>query len=203
MATTDARSQPNRQGMIRPITGAPVPIAPRNAIAVMDVRPTLTWFSVPEAERYMVQLRRVAPTETDPRRFEVGSDTTWVYPSTAAPLVPGATYAWTVGPIGAGRPASEQRFTVAGSQTIAGVQSTLLSLMEAGMDPAGDGLFLAALAYRDAGLYYEAQRALEQIEARGDAAGFSYHMLRGEVADAIGDMETAQEAFEMADAAQP
>ncbi len=199
VATTDARSQPNRQGMIRPITGAPVPIAPRNDIAVLDVRPTFTWFSVPEAERYMVQIRRVAPTETDPVRYEADADTTWTYPSTATPLVPGATYAWTVGPIGAGRPASEQRFKVVTAETLAAVQDALESLMESGMDPGGEGLFLAALTYRDAGLFYEAERALEHLEARGDAAGFSYYMLRGEVADAVGDRATAEQAFELAD----
>lgn len=203
VATTDARSQPNRQGMIRPITGAPVPIAPRNEIAVMDVRPSFTWFSVPDAQRYMVQIRRVSPSETAPVRYDAGADTTWSYPSTLPPLVPGATYAWTVGPVGAGRPASEQQFRVIDADGLAGVQSTLQSLMESGIDPGADGLFLAALAYRDAGLHYEALRALDQIEEDGGAQGFAYYMLRGEVLDALGNVAAAERAFSMAGEAQP
>ena len=44
VASTDAAKQPNRQGMIRPVEGAPAPISPRNAISIMDVRPQLMWF---------------------------------------------------------------------------------------------------------------------------------------------------------------
>ncbi len=199
VATTDARTQPNRQGMIRPIAGSPVPIAPRNDIAVLDVRPSFTWFSVPHATGYQVQIRRVAPAESRPERFPAGADTMWTYPASAPPLVPGATYAWTVGPIGAGRPASEQRFKVADASTVAALQATLKVILNGGVDPSGGGLFMAALAYRGAGLFYEADRALDRLQAEGGAAGRPYYMLRGEVYDAMGRETEARQAFEMAE----
>lgn len=200
VATTDARTQPNRQGMIRPIAGSPVPIAPRNDIAVLDVRPTFTWFSVPHATGYQVQVRRVSPAGSAPVRFTAGLDTTWTYPASAPPLLPGATYAWTVGPVGAGRPAAEQRFRVADASTVSSLQGTLEGLMNSGVDPSGDGLFLAALAYRDAGLFYEAERALDRLDAGDGAAGRAYYMLRGEVYDALGRASAARRAFDMAGA---
>jgi len=199
VATTDARTQPNRQGMIRPIAGAPVPIAPRNEIAVLDVRPNFTWFSVPDASGYMVQIRRVAPTETEPQRYQTGMDTTWTYPSSAPPLVPGATYAWTVGPIGAGRPATEQQFKVVDADALASLQNTLNTMMSGGLDPSSDGLFMAALAYRDAGLFYEADHALDRLQEEGSATGHAYYMLRGEVYDALGRRADAEQAFNAAD----
>ena len=203
VATTDARTQPNRQGMIRPIAGAPVPIAPGNKIKIVKVlsgRPTFTWFSVDGMDRYMVQIRRDGDNAGAPRRFEAGSDTVWTLPLSEAPLIPGATYMWTVGGPGAGRVAEEQRFTVASADDIALIQQTLNGLVEAGIDPAEDGLFLGALAYRDAGLYYEAQRALDRIEADGNGQGRAFFMLRGEVYDALGLLDQAERAFNMADA---
>lgn len=200
VATTDARTQPNRQGMIRPIAGAPVPIAPRNQIKVLDVRPTFTWFRVDGTAEYMVQLQRVGPDSPAPVRFRVGSDTTWTLPRSEPPLVPGATYVWTVGsPVG--RVAEPRRFVVASSDDIAAIQETMNGLIEAGIDPATDGLFLTALAYRDAGLYYEAQRAIADIEENGNGVGRAFFMLKGEVLDALGMVDAAAAAFQMAEEA--
>lgn len=201
VATTDARTQPNRQGMIRPIAGAPVPVAPRNRIKVLSARPTFTWYSVPHASGYMIQLQREGPDSPRPVRYDVGEDTTWTVPLTDAPLIPGATYTWTVGGQGIGRVAEPKKFTVASAADMAAVEATLNGLIEAGIDPAEDGLFLTALAYRDAGLYYEARRAIRRIEEQGNGSGRSFFMLKGDVLDALGEIGAAEEAFRIAEGA--
>jgi hypothetical protein len=199
VATTNARTQPNRQGMIRPIQGEPAPISPRNGVKVGDLHPTFTWFRLSDAPAYIVQVRRVDPLPGKPERFQVGSDTSWVYPASATPLIPGATYEWTVAGSNGGRPANVQRFRVMGSEDYARVAETLKELVTAGVDPLGDGLFLSALAYRDAGLMYDAGRLLDRLEANG-ARGRAYYLLRGEVFDALGDLDAAAKAFSAADA---
>lgn len=201
VATTDARTQPNRQGMIRPIAGAPAPIAPRNEIKVLSVRPTFTWFSVPAASQYMIQIQRQGPDSPPPVRFSVGTDTTWTVPATEAPLIPGATYSWTVGGEGVGRVARTEKFTVASGADVAAVQDVLGGLIDAGIDPSEDGLFLTALAYRDAGFHYEAKRAIARIEEQGNGTGRAFFMLKGDVLDALGDVEAAAEAFQVAERA--
>jgi|GEM_PF-896306 len=198
LATTSARSQPNRQGMIRPIAGEPVPVAPRNGVKVIDLRPTFTWFSIPGASGYTVQVRRVEPAGGKPERFDAGNDTSWTYPLSAAPLMPGATYEWTVGAAG-GRIAQMQRFRVISADDFSQLAAALRDLTAAGVDPQSDGLFLTALTYRDAGLFYEAERALQQLAGNG-AAGRTFHLLRGEVLDAIGYVDAAAEHFAAADA---
>ncbi|MFO7894523.1 MAG: hypothetical protein R6U63_12380 [Longimicrobiales bacterium] len=198
VASTDARTQPNRQGMIRPIAGAPVPIAPRNRIKVLDVRPTFTWFSVDGTSEYMIQLQRQGADSPAPVRFQVGEDTTWTLPLTEPPLVPGATYVWTVGSP-AGRVAEPKRFTVASAEDIAAVQEAMTNLIGAGIDPATDGLFLTALAYRDAGLFYEAHRAIAEIEENGNGTGRAFFMLKGEVLDTLGMVDAAARAFDRAE----
>jgi hypothetical protein len=79
------------------------------------------------------------------------------------------------------------------------VATTLRELSTAGIDPATDGLFVLALAYRDAGLYYEAARAIEGLKATGAGKGRTYFFLRGEVLDAIGDVDGASRSFAAAD----
>ncbi|HET6762881.1 MAG TPA: hypothetical protein VFH27_04390, partial [Longimicrobiaceae bacterium] len=96
VASTDARTQPNRQGMIRPISGAAVPISPRNEIRVRGGRPTFTWFAVPEVRDYEIQLRRVDGTPGPVVRYPVGADTTWTVPASSPALEPGGTYEWSV-----------------------------------------------------------------------------------------------------------
>lgn len=198
VATTDARTQPNRQGMIRPIAGAPAPIAPRNRIKVLSVRPTFTWFSASPGSGYVLQLQRQGSNAPRPVRYQVGMDTTWTLPDTEAPLLPGASYTWTVGGDGAGRVAQTQHFAVASADDIAALQAALDELVEAGIEPADEGLFLAALAYRDGGFHYEAARAIRRIEEQGNGSGRAFFMLKGEVLDALGDVEAAEEAFRAA-----
>lgn len=210
VATTDARTQVNRQGMIRPIAGAPQPVAPRNAITLLEARPTLHWFGVPEAEEYMVQLRRVddaceaepehRPQECRITRFNTGPDTAWTPPADYG-LSPGATFEWTVGAMPGGRVAPDaQRFRLADSSDYELASGALRAIEGLGLDPAVDGLFLAALAFRDAGFYYEVERALRQMEAMDRGSGRYYFMLLGEVLDALGDLDAAASAFARADA---
>lgn len=199
VATTNARTQPNRQGMIRPVPGEPIPIMPRNGVKLLDVRPTLTWFKVPDATGYVIQIRRLAPVAGRPERFNIGKDTAWTYPASAAPLMPGAEYEWTVG-IAGGRIASTSgRFKIVTGEEFLQIATTLRELNTAAIDPATDGLFVLALAYRDAGLYYEAARAIDGLKAAGAGKGRTYFFLRGEVLDAIGDVDGASRAFAAAD----
>jgi hypothetical protein len=198
VATTNARMQPNRQGMIRPIQGEATPISPRNGVKVGDLHPAFTWFRLPDARSYMLQVRRLEPMPARPERFDVGSDTTWMYPPSATPLIPGALYEWTVASAN-GRPAAVQRFRVIGTDDFARIAGTMNELVTSGIDPLGDGLFLTALAYRDAGLMYEASNLLDRLGKTG-ANGRAYHLLRGEVMDALGDLDSAAASFAAADA---
>lgn len=199
VAATSAKTDPNRQGMIRPIPGAPVPVAPRNGLAVLDSRPTFVWFSVPGTTSYMVQLRAQGQR---PVRYEVGADTTWTLPVDAPGLTPGVEYQWTVGAAGASaRVAEPQRFRVA-SDSIAGAVTEYLSELEAlSLDPNGDGAFLAAVIYHGSGLVYEADRLLARLQATGSGEGRTFHLLRGEVYDALGRLDEAAREFALADAA--
>lgn len=200
VATTDARRQPNRQGMIRPIAGEPVPILPRNGVRVLDVRPTFVWFAVPDARDYMVQVRRLDIEGARPIRYPAGRDTLWSYPHDAPPLVPGGSYEWTVAAMPGGRPAGTQQFTVADVEAFSRVAALHAALGSAGIDVTTDGAFVAALAYRDAGMAYEAARLLDGLEKSGSASGRAYHLLRADVLDRLGDLEGAARAFAAADA---
>jgi hypothetical protein len=199
VATTDASRQPNRQGMIRPIPGEAVPIAPRNDIVVLDVRPTFSWFARPGAPSYIVQLRRTDVPGARPVRFDAGPDTVWRYPADEPALLPGAAYQWTVAAGLNARPAAEAGFRIAGSAEFERLAELFTELGTAGIDPAGDGLFVTALWYSAAGLVYEADHALRRLDAQG-AGGRTFHLLRGEVYDRMGDLESASRAFRAADA---
>jgi hypothetical protein len=199
VASTDAARQPNRQGMIRPVEGSPGAIAPRNEIVILDVRPTLVWFKLPAASDYMVQLQRTDIPGMKPVRFPAGTDATWTYPTSAPPLVPGGTYEWTVAAKG-GRVAKTEKFRVITGDQFSRIAALMEDLQTAGIDPWTDGLFILSLAYRDAGLMYEANSALARMAASGDGSGKVYHLLRGEVLDALGDLEGASREFKAADA---
>lgn len=199
-SSTAAREQPNRQGMIRPIPGTAVPVAPRNGIAVLDPRPTFQWFAVPGATGYRIQIQRASGGT--PMRYTTGTDTAWTLPAHAPPLVPGEIYRWTVAAEPAGRVAQPQTFHVIDAAGYTALAEALAAMTEAGFDPAGDGLFLAALAYRDAGLYYEAERALELVEQSGAPLGRDVYLLHGEVYDALGNLDAARAAFDKAAARQ-
>jgi hypothetical protein len=197
VATTDAARQPNRQGMIRPVPGQAAPIAPRNDVAVLDVRPTFMWFAVPEATSYTVQLQRTDLTGARPMRWDVDPDTTWSYPSEEPALVPGASYRWTVA--AGGRAAASESFRVISSAEFEQLSTAFAELTASGVDPASDGLFVAALRYRDAGLFYEAERALARLAGNGSGSGRAFHLLRGEVFDRLGALEAASASFQAAD----
>jgi hypothetical protein len=197
VATTDAARQPNRQGMIRPIPGQAAGIAPRNGIAVLDARPTFHWFSVEGGPSYTVQVQRMDVPGIAPARFEAGRDTVWSYPASAPPLVPGASYRWSIA--ANGRVGMPQEFRVVSGADYAALAEALADLTAAGSDPGGDGLFVVALRFRDAGLFYEAERALRAMHGNGSGSGRAFHLLRGEVLDRIGDLEGASASFQAAD----
>lgn len=210
VATTDARAHPNRQGMIRPIAGSAVPISPRNQIKVLAVRPTLVWFRIPEAPAYVVQLRRVDAACTSaaadarlayckPVRFQAGTDTSFTVPATEAALARGGAYEWAVAPTTGGRVSEAQRFKIAADRENSAINAQLKEITAAGINPATDGLFLSALAYRGAGLFYDAKHALDKLPAAA-ANGKAYHQLKGEVMDALGDLDGAAREFSQADA---
>ena len=198
VATTNARTQPNRQGMIRPIAGEPMLIAPRNLVKVADLHPTFVWGKLDDAAGYTVQIRRLEPFPGKPERFQAGNMTSWTYPADATPLIPGGVYEWTVAS-NSGRPATVQRFRVVTAEDFSRIASTLTELTAAGIDPLSDGLFLTALAYRDAGLMYDAKGLLERLEKSGAPRGREFYLLRGEVLDAVGDLDGAAKAFASAD----
>ena len=66
-----------------------------------------------------------------------------------------------------------------------------------GLDPAGDGRLLAAVVFTDLGLYYDAARALTEMEESGERLGADLLLLKGAV---LGRLEEAREAFDLADA---
>jgi hypothetical protein len=197
VATTDAARQPNRQGMIRPVPGQAIGIAPRNEIAVLDVRPHFTWYSVDGATSYAVQIQRTDVTGARPIRFEAGADTTWSYPAGAPALTPGGSYRWSVA--ANNRIAEPQSFRVIAGGDYARLAEGLAEIAAAGADPMAEALFVAALQFRDAGLFYEADRALSRLSENGSGSGRAFYLLRGEVYDRMGALESASAAFQAAD----
>ena len=195
-ATSDARSQPNRQGMIRPVPGAPEIISPRNLIKVLGPRPTFSWHPAEAIAAYIVQIRSEG---SPPVRYEVGSVTSWTLPASEPGLTPGVVYWWTVGPTGRGRPSREMKFQVLSNEEHDAVNEQLGILVGAGLDPAGDGAFLATVVYREAGLLYDAAGSLEFLEGAGTPLSADAYLLKAEILDALGDLEAAQEAFDQAD----
>ena len=195
-ADSDARAQPNRQGMIRPLPGQAVPVAPRNDLAVAEVRPTLTWFSVSDSPGYRIHLWEA---DGSMRTFETGLDTVWTLPEEEGGLTPGAAYEWTAAPLESGRLAERHAFRVLDEEGTGALEGELERLVSSGLDPEGDGLFLAAVLYRDYGLFYDALAALEELEATGSEMSRDALLLKGEVLDALGRLDEAEHAFDRAD----
>jgi hypothetical protein len=195
-ATSNARSQPNRQGMIRPIPGEPVLVAPRNAIKVSSVRPTFSWMPVEGATGYTLQLRTAG---SPPRRFQLGNVTEWTLPAAEAALEPGKQYMWTIAPA-SGRPTREVTFTVIGDDVRQELAAGLKAISGMGLDPKAEGQLLAAVVFADLGLYYDAADALGRMEKSGDALSPDVYLLKGEVLDALGHLDEARAAFDRADA---
>ncbi len=194
-ASGDARSAGGRQGMIRPIPGEPVLVAPRNGLTLTAARPTFRWMEVEGAPGYTIQIRNVDGGR--PVRFETGDETEWTLPHDADALEPGATYAWTVAPV-RGRPTREQRFTVLGADAADELRATLHEVEALGLDPEGDGAFLTALVYRDLELPYEARTALARAE-EGGSMGAEAWLLKGDILNLLGHAEEARAAFDKAD----
>lgn len=193
-ASADARTAGGRQGMIRPIPGEPVLVAPRNGLTVTSPRPTFSWLLVDGAAGYTIQIRRVDGGR--PIRFE-STPNHFTLPDDVPALLPGAEYAWTVAPL-RGRPTREQRFRVIDPTEYADLAATLDEVVELGLDPSGDGLFLSAVVYRDLDLFYEAAAALEELERSG-ALTAELYLLKGEILTEIGRAEEARAAFDRAD----
>ncbi|NIP58639.1 MAG: hypothetical protein GWM92_19025 [Gemmatimonadetes bacterium] len=102
-------------------------------------------------------------------------------------------------PAASGRATREQRFTVLGPDGREQVRRDLQALADGGLDPAGDGAFLAAALYSHAGLYYQAARVLERLERSGAPMGAGAYLLQGDVLATIGDLAGARRAFRRAD----
>jgi hypothetical protein len=186
-----------RQGMIRPIPGETALVAPRNALAVASPRPTFSWTATP-GQSYDLMLRNVAGGR--PTVYEVGADTVWTLPDTAADLEQGATYQWTifVGGRRGGRALPPQDFRVISLEESVELEDYIDEIAVFGLDPRGDGLFLTVVAYRDMGLFYEARRALDEVEA-GGPLGSELYRLKGEILAELGHEEEARAAFDRAD----
>jgi len=191
-ATSDARSVPNRQGMIRPIPGEPGQVSPKNGIKVKPAQPiTFTWFRVEGATGYMIQIRRAG---APPMRYEA-NDTTFTVP--AADIEPGHTYYWTVG---AGRRvAREDSVWVAGVNEVEQLDATLSAITEAGFDLQDDGQLLALIAHTDFGFHYDAFGIIEDLESTGTPLSADALLLKGELLDEMGRLDEARAAFDAAD----
>ncbi|MGE0160183.1 MAG: hypothetical protein AB7T31_12305 [Gemmatimonadales bacterium] len=186
-----------RQGMIRPIPGETALVAPRNALNVASPRPTFSWTAT-RGQTYDLMLRNVAGGR--PAVYEVGADTVWTLPDSAADLEQGATYQWTifVGGRRSGRALPPQDFRVISLEESVEMEDYLDEIAVFGLDPRGDGLLLTVVAYRDMGLFYEARHALDEVEA-GGPLGWELYRLKGEILAELGHEEEARAAFDRAD----
>ena len=200
-ATADA-SAGGRQGMIRPIPGETSLVAPRNGLLVQSTRPTFTWTATGDAT-YDLMLRAIGPgditpAERRPTIFEVGTDTVFTLPDDVE-LERGARYAWTVFPGGrrGGRPLPQQEFEVMSLQEEVELQDYMDDIAVFGLDPAGDGLFLTVVAFRDLGLLYDARDALAEVEEQSSLSADLY-LLKGEILAELGREEEARAAFDRA-----
>lgn len=190
LASSDGRVVPMGAAVVRGAVRATEvarPLRPGHGAATAEVRPTFVWSRVPGAAGYVVELFE------DGRRFHravVEADTTWTLPDGVAALVRGRSYAWSVAALHGGD-GTMQRFRVAGEAEMKGLCLALGEIRATGLDPERDGLLLSAVAYHDAGLFYEVLSALDRLAARGEARGPLYHRLRTAAAEATGDSRPA------------
>lgn len=133
--------------------------------------------------------------------YEAGTDTTWTLPADAPDLEAGARYQWTVfvGGRERGRAVTGTEFRVIGLEEAVELEDYLDEIAVFGLDPRGDGLVLTLVAYRDMGLFYEARRALEAVEASGPLS-WQLYKLKGEILAELGHEDEARAAFDRADA---
>lgn len=193
-ANSNARTSPNRQGMIRPLPGAPTKVAPRLGIKVESTRPTFVWRDYEGGARYRVQVRQAG---SRPVRYETG-DTAFTLPE-GAELTPGAMVYWTVSRASTPRAEPEDSAMVMSLEEKAALATNLHAIAELGFDPQEDGRLLAAVIFTDMGLYYAAADLLDDMAAWGPVSA-DVLMLKGEVMDRLGLVDEARIAFDEADA---
>ena len=179
--------------MIRPIPGETTLVSPRNGLLVASAQPSFAWTPTP-GQRYDFMLRDLAGGA--PQIFELGTDTTFVLPDSVE-LERGATYAWTVfvGGRQTGRPQPQQEFRVMSLEESVELEDYMDDIAVFGLDPMGDGLFLTVVAYRDLGLFYDANDALESVEMQASLSADLY-LLKGEILAEIGREAEAKAAAE-------
>lgn len=193
-ATSDARSVPNRQGMIRPIPGEPTPMRPKNGIRVKPAGTiTFRWAAVEGVSSYTVQVRRAGAA---PVRYEAEGTT---FDLDAAELETGHMHYWTVG--AGGRVAREDSVYVASATELDELASTLGAIAAAGFDLDDDGQLLNVLAHTDFGYLYDALSVIQSIESAGSQLSADLLLLKGELLDEMGRLDEAQAAFDAADRA--
>jgi hypothetical protein len=169
-------------GYFRPAGTGPVPTAPRNDVAVQPGVVAFHWHPTAGSARYVVQIRRTdVPGFV---RFRVGPDTTWT-PEPGA-LEPGVTYEWAVLTDGAVRPGAPVSFRVIGDAAWQAVQEEIAALTELSLTQPAQ-LLLEALAYRAAGLLYDAARRFAALAATGTQLSAETLELYADVLEALGD----------------
>lgn len=192
LASAEAAQRPRTGGGVgRPPPAGAYPLAPAFGSATVAQRPTFTWQAQDGTEEYLLQIRPV--TGGAPLRFRVGGAGPWTLPDTAAALERGAEYAWTVVALPGGRLAGEERFRVLDGESAAELTDFLAMLRDAGADPEGDGLLIAAMYYADLGLLHEAEAALGRLATQTDAAGRdpAVDLLHAQVLERLGRIEEA------------
>jgi hypothetical protein len=194
-----AQERPKAGGGVgRPPPAGAYPLFPAFGTAVTADRPTFEWQPQDGAEGYLVQIRALAGGT--PLRFRVTGAGPWSLPDSAAPLDRGAEYAWTVVPMPGGRFGGEERFRVMDASTLEELGSFHDALTDAGVDPEGDGLLVAAMFFADLGLLFDAERSLARL-AEGTAESDRdpiVDLLHAQVLERLGRTAEATAAFDRA-----
>lgn len=199
LAAAERLERPKESGGVgRPPPAVAYPLAPGFGSAVLAQHPTFSWQLQEGTESYLVQIRPAAGGA--PIRFQVAEAGSWTMPDTAAPLQRGGEYLWTVVALPGGRIAGEARFRVMDDADVAAVAAFHAALEEAGVDPQGDGLLVAAMFYADIGLLHEAAAALERLMAETSESERDpvVDLLHAQVLGSLGRTSEAAEAFERA-----
>lgn len=199
LAAAERQERPKEAGGAgRPPPAVAYPLAPGFGSAVVAQRPTFLWQLQEGTEAYLVQIRSAAGGA--PIRFQVSAAGSWTLPDSVIPLERGGEYLWTVVALPGGRIAGEARFRVLDDEDAAAVAAFHEALADAGVDPRGDGLLVAAMFYADLGLLHEAGEALEILVAGTSPRDRDpiVDLLHAQVLQALGRTAEAAEAFERA-----
>ena len=198
-ASAERQNRPGAKSAVgRPPPAGAYPLAPAFGSAVVSDRPTFAWHPQEGAETYVVQIRLAAGGP--PLRFPVTGAGPWTLPDTVAPLARGAEYAWTVAPLSGGRAGGEERFRVLDDEALADLTAFQASLVEAGVDPDGEGLLLVAVFTADLGLLHEAEAALERLIAATPEVERDpwVDLLHAQVLEKLGRSDEAKAAYDRA-----